>query len=484
MTRMTRRGYQEAIGCLNGLQSNYANVMAVRASGERRNMMNLWEMEEWSRRLGYGPGALDRLNVIHITGTKGKGSTAAFVQGIVRRYRAAGRVGLYTSPHLRSVRERIRIDGEPVSEEQFSRGFFEVWDRLEATRSDEARFPHMGAGAKPGYFKFLTLLSFHMFLEAGCETCVYEVGVGGAFDSTNIVRRPSVCGVTALGIDHTFMLGDTIEEIAWNKGGIFKAGARALTVAGQPPAGLAVLRERAAEAGTALEEVPVLAALRDVKLGIAGDFQAANASLAVALAAEHLRRRGEDCGLGALTAETPLPRKFVEGLEATRWEGRCQTIEDGTVTWYVDGAHTKESIVAASTWFTKVAAPDRRKVLLFNQQTRDAGALLRHLHEATAPALTFDECLFTTNVTWKSGTYSADLVSHNTSKEEVSKLEVQRALQETWSSLPGGASSSSAVYSDIESAVAAIKSIQDPVDVFVTGSLHLVGGLLVVMDGK
>ncbi|AGO11382.1 AaceriACR134Wp [[Ashbya] aceris (nom. inval.)] len=484
MTGMARRGYQEAIGCLNGLQSNYANVMAVRASGERRNMMNLWEMEEWSRRLGYGPGALDRLNVIHITGTKGKGSTAAFVQGIVGRYSAAGRVGLYTSPHLRSVRERIRIDGEPVSEEQFSRGFFEVWDRLEATRSDESRFPHMGAGAKPGYFKFLTLLSFHMFLEAGCETCIYEVGVGGAFDSTNIVRRPSVCGVTALGIDHTFMLGDTIEEIAWNKGGIFKTGARALTVAGQPAEGLAVLRERAAEVGAELEEVPVLTALRDVKLGIAGDFQAANASLAVGLAAEHLRRRGADCGLDALTADTPLPREFVEGLESTRWEGRCQTIEDGTVTWYVDGAHTKESIVAASTWFTQAAVPGRQKVLLFNQQTRDAGALLRHLHAVTGPVLTFNHCLFTTNVTWKSGTYSADLVSHNTSKEEVSKLEVQRALQETWSSMTGNSSGNTAVYSDIESAVAAIKAIQEPADVFVTGSLHLVGGLLVVLDGK
>lgn len=128
-------------------------------------------------------------------------------------------------------------------------------------------------GSKPGYFKFLTLLSFHTFIQEDCKSCVYEVGVGGELDSTNIIEKPIVCGVTLLGIDHTFMLGDTIEEIAWNKGGIFKSGAPAFTVEKQPPQGLTILKERAEERKTTLTEVPSFKQLENVKLGIAGEFQ-------------------------------------------------------------------------------------------------------------------------------------------------------------------------------------------------------------------
>lgn len=479
--KMAARGYLEAVSALNSLQSNYANIMAIRKSGDRKNQMNIWEMQEWSRRIGHNVTEFDKLNVVHITGTKGKGSTAAFVASILAEYKIP-KIGLYTSPHLKSVRERIRINGTPISEELFAQYFFEVWDKLESTQSDLNNFPHMIPNSKPGYFKYLTLLSFHIFLQEGCDCCVYEVGVGGEYDSTNIIQRPLACGVTQLGIDHTFILGDTIQEIAWNKGGIFKRQSPAFTVQNQPSAGLNVLEERARERGTELKEVPVYKAISEVKLGIEGEFQRTNASLAVALATQALASMYFLPSPVSTKDDARIPARVLQGLEKTRWDGRCQVLERGSITWYIDGAHTKESIEAASGWFAKRAkSSDKKKVLLFNQQSRDANALLSNLYDKTHAYATFDFIIFTTNVTWKTGDYSADLVSMNTSKEQVDNLEVQNSLAQKWVQLDGERCETH-VTASIEEACGIIEKFQEPLDVFVTGSLHLVGGLLVVFD--
>ncbi|CUS20407.1 LAQU0S01e05908g1_1 [Lachancea quebecensis] len=484
MSTRPARSYSDAIAALNSLQSNYANIMAIRASGDRKNKMNIWEMQEWSRRIGYSTSDFKKLNIVHITGTKGKGSTAAFTQSVLQQFGDQIRkIGLYTSPHLKSVRERIRINGQPICEEKFSGYFFDVWDRLEATSSPLDNFPHMTPGSKPGYFKYLTLLSFHVFMQEGCDSCIYEVGVGGEFDSTNIIESPTACGVSLLGIDHTFMLGETIEEIAWNKGGIFKKGSPAFTIAAQPAEGLKVLKDRAQERETSLTEVPILESLKKVKLGIAGDFQISNASLAVALASQHLVSLGVLDQNVQLTPDTELPQRFVDGLTLAKWNGRCQTIQDGAITWLIDGAHTKDSIEAASGWFKgEIVKTPRKKVLLFNQQTRDADALITNLHKCLFPEVVFDRVIFTTNVTWKSGGYSADLVSMNTSKEQVESLEVQNALRDSWLRMEPDANVD--VVANIESAIDLVKAFDEPVEVVVTGSLHLVGGLLVALDGK
>lgn len=179
-----------------------------------------------------------------------------------RSYSLAGMTGLYTSPHLCAVRERIRINGHPLPEPLFAKYFFEVWDRLSAHSSSSSSIaldpipnPHVPQEhfstipEKPVYFRFLTLLAFHVFLSLRIKLTVLEVGMGGTYDSTNVVPRPLVTGVTALGLDHTFMLGDTVEEIAGNKSGIFKEGVPALAVVQEKSAkrGEFVLRERANE---------------------------------------------------------------------------------------------------------------------------------------------------------------------------------------------------------------------------------------------
>ncbi len=140
------RSYRDAINALNSLQSNAAVIAEIRQNWKKNAHRVIPETCEYLKRAGYlvreifpvrgtllirdmEPEDLDRLNIIHITGTKGKGSTSAFCDSILRQLRPSAKIGLYTSPHLVAVRERIRINGKPISEESFARYFFDVWDR-------------------------------------------------------------------------------------------------------------------------------------------------------------------------------------------------------------------------------------------------------------------------------------------------------------------------------------------------------------------
>jgi folylpolyglutamate synthase len=224
--------YRDAIDALNSLQTNAAVLEAVRAAGAKLNPNAITEMIDYLRRVGLEPSQLNNLNVIHITGTKGKGSTSAFTDSILRATRPGWKTGLYTSPHLVAVRERIRINGEPLSEEEFTRYFFEVWNLLQNTKCEAATTPFM-----PNYFRYLTLMAFYTFNQLKVDATILEVGIGGRSDSTNIVPKPVVTGVTALGYDHTRLLGEKLSQIANQKGGIYKEGVPALTVE-QPEEGI------------------------------------------------------------------------------------------------------------------------------------------------------------------------------------------------------------------------------------------------------
>jgi folylpolyglutamate synthase len=251
-------------------------------------------------------------------------------------------IGLFTSPHLIAVRERIRINSAPISRELFARYFFEVWDRLEAAPPDSEV-----ATAKPVYFRYLTLMSYHVFLQESVDAAVYEVGVGGEYDSTNIVDHPAVTGISTLGIDHVFALGRTIEEIAWHKAGIQKKGIPSFTV-NQTPAALAVVQERAKERQvvslSVLGEDP---RLESVRIRPNASFQRLNASLAIALAETALQKLDPYFEVHT----TSLPKEFVNGLEQVVWHGRCETKSEGDIMWYLDGAHTQDSITVAARWF-------------------------------------------------------------------------------------------------------------------------------------
>ncbi|KAF2877114.1 Mur ligase [Massariosphaeria phaeospora] len=504
---MERRDYGAAVAALNTLQSNFSIVDAIRKSGKGMNKQAIPEMLEWSRKIGYKPSDFDRLKPIHIAGTKGKGSTSAFISSILAQYlpssaspAAPTKIGLYTSPHLRFVRERIQIDNVPMSEDKFAKYFFEIWDRLEAAARIDAP---ADAPTKPIYFRYLTLMALHAYLEEGVDTAVIECGIGGEYDSTNILAKPTVTAVTSLGIDHTAMLGSTLTEIAWHKAGIFKEGSMAFT-APQKAEAITVLQQRAAERGTALHVVETHPSLAndEVKLGLSASFQKINASVAIAVAAAHLRLLGHTSIPDPTTVpHIILPPEFVRGLEQVRLPGRCEIRQEKNVAWHVDGGHTLESIEVTGRWFAEqiaysVAASSTKapRVLIFNQQTRDAKALAKALYAALQVGISgatspFSHVIFTTNQTFSEG-YRPDLVSINTNQQDVDTLAVQKALAQTWSEIDPAVEVS--VVKTIDEAINAARAVahrwteqsDEHVEVMtlITGSLHLVGGAIEVLE--
>jgi folylpolyglutamate synthase/dihydrofolate synthase len=200
---------------------------------------------------------------------------------------------------------------------------------------------------KPPYFRYLTLMSYHAFLQEGVDAAIYEVGVGGEYDSTNLVQRPVATGISKLGIDHTFTLGETIDKIAWHKAGIQKSGVPSFTVK-QLPAAMEVVEKRAGERDVkSLKVIDLDPRLQKVKIRPDADFQRSNASLAIALAETALKKLYPNFQL----PPDSLPKEFVDGLEGVVWRGRCETKAEGNITWFLDGAHTEDSILVATRWF-------------------------------------------------------------------------------------------------------------------------------------
>lgn len=246
------------------------------------------------------------------------------------------------------MRERIRINSKPISEELFAKYFFEVWDLLESSKAAE---DEVGLGTKPIYARYLTLMSYHAFLQEGIDTAIYETGIGGEFDATNVVERPVASGISTLGIDHVYVLGDTVEKIAWHKAGIMKTGSPAFTV-GQTSGAAEVLEKRAEEKGVELKVLEIDPRLKDVAIRPDATFQKKNATLGIALAETALKKFDPTFS----SSPTSLPQEFVDGLEKVVWRGRCEVNEEGKLIWHADGAHTVDSLKMAARWFAAETA--------------------------------------------------------------------------------------------------------------------------------
>jgi dihydrofolate synthase / folylpolyglutamate synthase len=308
--------------------------------------------------------------VLHVAGTNGKGSTCAFAEAALR---AAGlETGLYTSPHLSHFCERIRIGGEPISEER-------ACELLEEVR---AKVPW--SLGEPGltFFEIVTLMAFVAFRET-TDAMVIEVGLGGRLDATNVVE-PLACAVTTLGLEHTQHLGPTLSHIAAEKAGIFKRGAPAVS-AGQPLEAAQVLQRRAAELGISLwrpgrdyrfesRDVRPFCyqgprwAVRAKDLALQGHHQRTNAALACALL--------EAAAQGGLRVE---PRHVEEGLRTARWPARLERF--GNVV--IDGGHNPHAVAALIRALPALGTGEVH--LVFGVlQDKDAAAMLRALGPACA----------------------------------------------------------------------------------------------------
>ncbi|ROV99237.1 hypothetical protein VSDG_03883 [Cytospora chrysosperma] len=505
MSTAPGRTYADAIDTLNTFQTPFAVIEARRKAGIRPDENSTREMKAYWARLGHAPEDLNRLNVIHVAGTKGKGSVCAFVASILSRYQqrtstststsTPRRIGLLTSPHLIAVRERIRIDSQPISEALFARYFFEVLDGLtDASSPSYVLLPgDAEPGSRPIYARYLTLMAFHVFLREGVDVAVVETGVGGEYDATNVVARPAATGITTLGIDHVFVLGRTVEEIAWHKAGIMKTGCPAFAVEQTAfPSAEEVLRRRAAEKGVDLNVVGVDPRLEKSGVNVRPDaaFQKRNASLAVALAETALEKLSPG---GFKRDEGRLPAEFKDGIEQVVWRGRCEVKEEegGRVRWHIDGAHTTDSLKVAARWFTEeCGARKGPRVLIFNQQGRtEAIDFLDGLHSGAKrdDGSSFDDVIFCTNITYATTGYKRDFVNHQYDPEAIKNLTVQRKFADRWSSLDPKARVM--VVPSIEEAINHArdqsKSVREgeTVQAFITGSLHLVGGALGILEG-
>lgn len=493
----SRRTYADALELLDTLQSNRAVRTTISDTSRDLNLDAIPEMLEWTRKAGYEATdfANRGLRCIHVAGTKGKGSVCVMTENILLQYRKAdgvqdglGKIGLYTSPHLVTVRERIRIDGSPISEVLFTKYFFELWDRF--SRSASSSRDPLSLETKPGYFRYLTLLAFHTFLEEGVETAIVECGIGGEYDSTNILPPEAVTAsaISSLGIDHTGMLGGTIDKIAWHKAGIMKHGVPAFTVK-QCPEAQKIIDHRAGQKSVELTVVNRLQTDR-LELGLQGDFQKDNASLAVAIAASHLKslKVGNDLSPVETSKSPSLPKKFVQGLKTVTWQGRCEVRQEGNIEWFLDGAHTLESIEETAGWYSSKVREAYEKdnlptatMLIFNQQEREGEELLRRLMTrlgtedlglSVHSANMFTYAAFCTNAPFK-----------NSMSEKNLDLGIQDQLAQLYHSLDGN--TLNVAYGTVEEAVELARRVfegEEKAFVLVTGSLHLVGGLLKVLE--
>jgi dihydrofolate synthase/folylpolyglutamate synthase len=258
---------------------------------------------------------------IHLAGTNGKGSVAAMLEGILRA--ARWRVGLYTSPHLVHLGERVQVDRRPLEELEivdYLRQLEPLMDRLAATHP----------GDRPSFFELMTAMAFLQFARKGCDIAVIETGLGGRLDATNVVA-PEVCVITSIGLDHCEYLGNEVPQIAAEKAGIIKAGVP-VVIGRMPREAEQVIRDVARRVGAPVTSVGQSFPSADTlpHTSLEGEYQRWNAATAT-LAAR------------ALGARWRITRTAIEqGLAHVEWPGRWQRLPLGGQTVVLDASHNPE----------------------------------------------------------------------------------------------------------------------------------------------
>ena len=326
----------------------------------------------------------ERVPAIHVAGSKGKGSTAALITSALAAHGL--KVGLYTSPSLHTIRERIRVGLEPVSEPAFAA-------LVEKLKPHARAIVERGNSGRVSFFEIMTAMAWVHFADIGADYQVVEVGLGGRLDATNLLT-PQVSVITPVGMDHVAVLGDTLEKIAGEKAGIIKKNVPVVS-GPQAPEAAAVIRsiagEKSAPLADALDQVSVEASIPlndgsyrrrvvlngnlgryEFMLPLTGAHQVDNACVAVA-ALEILA--GDEVAID--------PALVSKGLESVEWAARGQVlVPDGAggPALIVDGAHTAESASALVETVSELFPDRSRTIIIF-------GGSGGHDYSATAAAL-------------------------------------------------------------------------------------------------
>ena len=367
----------------------------------------------------------ERLRFVHVAGTNGKGSTCAFLEGM---YRTAGfRTGLYTSPHLVRFGERIQVNRRILPDETLARLVSELRQR-------------MPPDLRPTFFEFTTVVALMAFAEQAVDLVVWETGLGGRLDATNIVT-PLASVITSIGLDHMQVLGNTVGEIAAEKAGIIKPGIPVLTAVDRADA-LEVLRYRARELDSHCVVVDANAVGRmTLPVSLLGHHQRVNATLAVVT-------------VRLLRALLPVSdTQIAHGLAHTVWAGRMQVVQRGERTWLLDGAHNEDGVAAFRRALTE-HFPGRHPVMVLGMLRDKAW---REMASHLAPAA------------------SRLVIAPVSSPRTVPPDELRQALQEARC---GRAVRACATVDEALRAVA-----HDPF-VAVTGSLHFIGECLERLEAQ
>jgi len=304
-----------------------------------------------------------RFASVHIAGTNGKGSVAAGIESVLR---AAGfRTGLYTSPHLERVTERIRIAGREISEPDFTAAV----ERVRETSAEllaAGRLPH-----PPSFFEVLTAVGFVALAEAAIEIGVIEVGLGGRLDATNVLA-PAVAVITPIGRDHEQFLGNTLAAIAGEKAGIIKPGLPVLINAPQEPEAAEVIRDRCRELDVPLVQVeaPDIPPRRlpdgtyEIQTGFRGHAVRLHSPLRGSHQITNTLTVLRACAALDQAGFAISPEALEEGVAATVWPGRLEKLADAPEI-FVDGAHNPPAARALAAFLDEYAQDHPRPVLIY-----------------------------------------------------------------------------------------------------------------------
>jgi len=346
-----------------------------------------------------------RLRCVHVAGTNGKGSTCALLERMLRE--CGLKTGLYTSPYLMRYSERMRVNGMPIDDAAFVR----LTGRLrEATEALVER------GVRPTWFELGTAMAFLWFAEERVDVAVVEVGLGGRLDATNIIL-PEICLIGPIGLEHTRQLGDTLEQIAFEKAGIIKPGVPVAVQRQQTESVRAVFRDVAAERGaprfdlTAHQPERVRCDARgasfayeghEAAIGLAGRHQVDNACLALA-GLDLLREKG-----WALDE-----RRAMKGLERAVWPARLEWIDGRTL---IDGAHNAHGARALAQ-YVREFLPGRRIVcvvgMMKDKDTEECARIFAGMADAVvATQIAYQRAL-------PCGQLAEQLAAHGASAEAV-----------------------------------------------------------------